>query len=301
MLMMGKRVLQRWIVAFLMVAALDSKVLKLLVVAYQQILCWKMVTVLTMVHYAKMEGYGDEGHGSLSGGFGAIRLGRQDNPIHTALDSIDPFGTGLTGNIENFFNGYDSRSDNMVTYLTPTVSGFSGQIGYGFGEVPGSTSAGHLLAGLVGYKSGSVKVQLAYHKQNIVDTDVELGNDKTTMLGGFYDFHVAKLHLAYAVNKGDRLGMTTTNSRDMMVGVSIPIGMGTIIGSFLRKKSRIETKATSDLLALGYTYALSKRTTLYTSYGHNRNNDGGTIGPDALVIDPDESASSFDLGIQHRF
>jgi predicted porin len=237
----------------------------------------------------------------LNGDLGSVRLGRQDNPIHRALDSVDPFGTGLTGNIENVFNSYDSRSDNIISYLTPNVGGFFGQVSYGLGEVPGSTSAGRLLAGLAGYRQGPVNVQLAYHSQNIVTSGADAGNDKTTMLGAVYNFGVVKLHAAYAQNRGDRLGVATTDSRDTMIGLTVPAGAGNILAGWVRKDSRLGTRPTSDLLALGYTYSLSRRTTLYTSYGRNRNDDGGTLGPDGSTIAPGASASSFDLGIQHRF
>jgi predicted porin len=237
----------------------------------------------------------------LNGGFGSVRLGRQDNPIHRALDAIDPFGTGLAGNIENVFNGYDSRSDNVVSYLTPTVGGFFGQLAYGFGEVPGSTSAGRLLAGLAGYKQGPFNIQLAHHNQNIVTAGAAAGNDKTTMLGGVYNFDVAKLHLAYAQNRGDRRGVATTDSHDMMVGVTVPVGPGTVLGSFVRKENRLGLRPSSDQLALGYTYSLSKRTTLYTSYGRIHNDAGGTLGPDGSTVASGATASVFDVGLQHRF
>jgi len=238
----------------------------------------------------------------LSGDFGAIRLGRQDNPVHTLLDAIDPFGTGLTGNIENFFNSYDSRSDNVVSYLTPTIGGFFGQISYGLGEVPGSTATGRLLAGMAGYKSGPLNVQIAYHNQNVADTNIGIGNDKTTTIGGVYDFKVLKLHMAYAWNKGNRLGEQTTDSNDMMLGVTVPVGArSNVLASVLHKKSKLDAHPTSTLLALGYTYALSKRTTLYTAYGRNTNSSGGTLGPDGIDVDPNATGSSINLGIQHRF
>ena len=237
----------------------------------------------------------------LNGSFGSVRLGRQDNPIHRALDAIDPFGTGLSGNIENIFNGYDSRSDNMVTYLTPTVGGFSGQLAYGLGEVPGSASTGRLLGGLAGYKQGPINVQLAHHNQHTTAAGADTGSEKSTMVGGVYDFKVAKAHVAYAKNRGDRLGANTTDSRDTMLGVTVPAGPGTILGSYVRKDSRLGLRPTTSLLALGYTYSLSKRTTLYTSYGRYNNDSAGTLGPDGSTIAAGANATSIDVGLQHRF
>ncbi|WP_194722578.1 porin, partial [Noviherbaspirillum malthae] len=42
--------------------------------------------------------FGRQAFVGLQGGFGAVKLGRQYNPIRTAVENIDPFGLGLAGN-----------------------------------------------------------------------------------------------------------------------------------------------------------------------------------------------------------
>jgi predicted porin len=245
--------------------------------------------------------FGRQAWVGLNGGFGQVRLGRQDNPIHVTLDAIDPFGTGFSGNIEHFFNGYGSRSDNFISYGTPDLGGFNAQLAYAFGEVPGSTSAGRTLGGSVRYVSGPINVALSHHNQNVVATGVAVGNNKTTMVGGFYDFMIAKAHLAFARNDSDRAGATTVDSRDMMVGVSVPVGVGTVLASYLRKDNRLVSSADSNLWALGYIHQLSKRTSVYTSYGRIKNDGAATIGFDGDTVARGADPSWLNVGLQHRF
>jgi hypothetical protein len=69
----------------------------------------------------------------LSGDFGAIQLGRQNKPMFDAVDSIDPFGTGIIGGsatdstsatgLGNLFFATNPRSNNTANYTTNNLSG----------------------------------------------------------------------------------------------------------------------------------------------------------------------------------
>ena len=58
--------------------------------------------------------FGRQAFVGLNGGFGSLKFGRQYNPIRTALETVDPFGFGLAGNISNVFNPYGERADNTI-------------------------------------------------------------------------------------------------------------------------------------------------------------------------------------------
>ncbi|HZW11607.1 MAG TPA: porin, partial [Noviherbaspirillum sp.] len=76
----------------------------------------------------------------LQGGFGTVKLGHQYTPMHLALDTIDPFGTGMAGNIAYQFNNNGTRMSNTVNY-SYSAAGFTGQAAYSFGEVAGDQGA----------------------------------------------------------------------------------------------------------------------------------------------------------------
>lgn len=247
----------------------------------------------------------------LNGGFGSVKLGRQYAPIRPALESIDPFALGLAGNAEGHFNTFGARTDNTVNYTTPDFSGFTGQVAYSFGNVAGNNSAGRQI-GLSGtYKNGPINAVLAYHRANgtitttgtpPVTVDQSDSTTRATLLGGTYDFGIATAHAAYAWNKGDA-GVAVPglrDSRDWMLGVSAPFGASKVLASYMRRNDRSGNDAGSRTWALGYTYDLSKRTNLYTSYSKTTNDSGSTTGIRSAVAAGDDP-SWFNVGVRHRF
>jgi predicted porin len=237
--------------------------------------------------------FGRQAFVGLSGGFGTVKFGRQFTPIFQALDSIDPFGTGLAGDISRVFSAYGVRMDNTINY-SMSAAGFSGQLAYGVGEVAGNTSGSRQIGLGLGYGNGPINVQFAYHDaNNAADT-----SDMTTvLLGGTYDFRVVKAHLGLAQNETDAAGVTTAKSRDLMLGVSAPVGAGTVLASFVRKDNRLVGNADADQWAIGYTHGLSKRTNLYTSYSRTKNDAGSALNSAGAGLD----SNVFNVGIRHKF
>jgi predicted porin len=237
--------------------------------------------------------------GLSSASVGALKFGRQYNPIRAAVEGVDPFGLGLAGNASNVFNVYGDRADNTINFTTANLSGFTGQLAYSLGEVAGSNSIGRHVGLSLGYAAGPLSVILAHHDQNLATAGVATGDSKTTLLAGTYDFGVAKLHAAYARNKGDTAaGVTSIDRDDAMLGVSAPIGAGRILASWIRRSDDISANRDADQIALGYTYDLSKRTNLYTSYARTKNESAASLGgASAAGRDP----SIFNVGVRHRF
>ena len=247
--------------------------------------------------------FGRQAFVGLSGGFGAVKLGRQYNPIRKSLESIDPFAFGLAGNISNLFDAHGERADNTINYSTPNMGGFSGQLAFSLGEIAGSTSAGRQLGLSAEYAAGPVKVAFAHHDRNLTGgTPVApTGESRSTMLGGTYDFKIVKAHAAYAVNKGDTAaGVTNIDSSDMMLGMSAPFGASTVMASYMRKSNDLTANADSNIWALGYTYSLSKRTNLYTSYARVSNDALATVGLGGNA-GAGRDPSTFNIGVRHKF
>lgn len=231
--------------------------------------------------------FGRQAWVGLNGGFGSVKFGRQYMPIFTAVDSIDPFGTGLAGDASgwlgaNIFNNIDIRSSNAIDYSI-SVAGFSVEAQYGLGEVAGNTSANRQLGLSVGYANGPINVVLAHESVNDATGN---GAAKATFLGGSYNFGPATVHAAFDTEKTDNGVVTTLDYRDWMLGVSAPVGpAGTVMASYIHADDRTAANFDQNKFAIGYTHALSKRTNLYTSYG--RINQNGV--------------STFNAGIRHKF
>jgi predicted porin len=244
--------------------------------------------------------FGRQAWVGLNSSFGSLKFGRQYTPMHIALDTIDPFATGITADgsgIEGLFRPHGVRMNNTLNYSL-TAGGISGQLAYGLGEVAGSNSIGrHIGAGL-GYANGPINVQFAYQDQNTATGAVDTGNQRTGMLGATYDFGIAKAHAAYADNRDENAaGASTARSRDYMLGVSARVGTaGTVLAAYARRNDRIGS-SDADFWQLGYTHSLSKRTNLYTSYSIIKNDGIGAAGGAPAGGD----ISWLNVGIRHLF
>ena len=231
---------------------------------------------------------------------GTLTLGRQYTPFFLALNAVaDPFASGLAGNAQNLIPSSGIRMNNAVKYASPTFSGVSGEVAYGFGEsTTGSDRTGKNVGGSIGFTDGTLNVRLAYHKANDATVATSNLNDTSTILAINYKFEVAKVFAAYSDNNVQISGRG--KSRDLLIGVSVPFGNHTFIASYINKDGRSALNRDADQLGLGYTYTLSKRTNLYAAWASIDNKNGApyTVGNNSDLGTGDRAVN---LGVRHTF
>lgn len=257
----------------------------------------------------------------LDGGFGKVRLGKQEIQTKEMLSQVDPFGAAGMVNAVDFINGggLDQRVGNQITWTSNNYSGFSATVGYIFGEQPGDNSAGRGYGLRLGYANGPLNVQFAYEKQNTTNgagfefnaddgtidpTDAADTDVKNALLGATYNFGAFKLHGIYGQNKtDDNLTGDSFKIRSYLLGVTVPFGASAIRAEYIRNDNRDIDNADSNVYALSYTYAMSKRTTLYATYAHVSNDDNSDlgIGGPGGVSPAGENGSGVAVGVQHKF
>lgn len=230
----------------------------------------------------------------LSGGFGALTLGRQYSPGFINLTTIDPFGTGYAGNSANLFNFAGLRWNNSAIYSTPSFGGFQVTAGMALGEQTGNWKAGRQEGFSGTYSAGPVYAGVAYNQSQDAVGDTAL---KTWNAGGVFDAKVLKVHALYDNNKG---GTSGANNDDWLLGVSVPMGQGTIMASAIRHNDKTALNHDATQIGAGYSYALSKRTSLYAAYAHISNKNGAafTVGN---ATDAGTGNSAWNLGVVHNF
>jgi predicted porin len=224
---------------------------------------------------------------------GTLTLGRQYTPYFLTLSSIaDPFAAGLAGAAQNLMSSTGIRMNNTIKYASPLINNFSGEVAYGFSEPSGSESTRQISAN-INYKMQPLNIGLAYHRaNNAANTD----KTESILLAANWDFGVAKVFAAFANNEG----LTNLDSRDFLIGATVPFGAHTFIASYINKDGRNAASGVSaEQWALGYTYKLSKRTNLYAAYGYI-NNDGTTytVGNNS---EPGSGNKALNLGVRHLF
>jgi GBP family porin len=267
--------------------------------------------------------------GLRSSTLGTLSLGRQYTPYYTALSVVgDPFGAGYAGSAKNLFPtaGVNTRSSNAVLYTSPKLGGVVAELSYALGEQQGSATAGRQIGFGLAYTAGKLNAKLAHNHRNndltaaagaaqvpaVPAADRDIG--RNTLLAANYDFTAFKGFAAYAVNEGSNSSplpntsnpfggvrpTASTDSRDLLLGASVPFGAATVLVSFIGKDDQTVRDQDARQYAIGLSYALSKRTSVYTSYAKIKNLRGAgyTVGNNTDVGSGDVA---YNAGVRHSF
>jgi predicted porin len=222
--------------------------------------------------------------------WGSVALGRQYTPIYRTLLAVDPFGNNYGGTSGRLMKGETggTRTANTVTYGTPTFAGFDATLAYAAGEVAGDTAKSRQLGASVGYQAGKLTLRVAHHQiHNATATD----RSDSTLYMAKYDFGVVTGSIGYGVNDG----MKGAKDRDLLLGVTVPLGQHKVIASYIRKDDRCaSTDFDVNQVSVAYNYSLSKRTMAYAAYTLMSNTNFATT---KFGTGPRE----FDLGLRHSF
>ena len=256
---------------------------------------------------------------------GTLTLGRQYTPWYNTLSKVaDPFAAGYAGSAKNLLPA-NTRTSNTVLYASPNFNGFDADVAYTFGENADSNKIGRKIGASAGYSNGPLNARIAYNNTSNDTALTEAGSGRNWLAAANYDFAVVKAYVAYGVNKGYNStiannavqnangsfatrnafgGVDAPFSRDsnnILVGATVPVGTaGTVMASFIRTNDKDVANADADQWALGYSYALSKRTSTYASYAKikNKNNAGYTVGNNSNIGTGDKA---FNVGVRHSF
>ncbi|MCA1325091.1 porin [Herbaspirillum sp. alder98] len=259
--------------------------------------------------------FGRQSYVGLSGTAGTLTFGRQYTPQYIGFVLADPYAAGFAGNAANLAANSGSRMDNSVKYVSPAYRGFTGEAVVGFGENAGANAMGRAWGGALAYAGGNFNARLAHHNRNMDTTAVQrTENAKNTLLSASYDLKVVKFSVGYGINRGygssalnnaNAYGLATaptpsTNSRDIILGATVPLGRHKLITSFIYKDDRTSFNQDARQFSLGYLYALSARTELYTTAARmwNRNGAGYTVGS---AIETGSGDFAWNAGIRHSF
>jgi predicted porin len=211
---------------------------------------------------------------------------------------------GFAANINNFFgtdvNGYSGfeRMSNAVVYETPdNLNGFKGSAAYGFGGVPGNSSAQSQTGASLSYLNGPLTVAYAYHQANneynAAIPEISGPTFKTNFIGAAYNFGPVKAHVAFDQNEQGSLLKT----QDYLVGLTVPFGANSVFAGYTHKENKLVDNADSDQYGIGYTYSLSKRTNLYAAYTYVKNQQEASISTSV----EGNSVGTAQLGLRHQF
>src|SRR5471032_23022 len=256
---------------------------------------------------------------------GQLTLGRQYTPYYETLrDVADPFALGYAGTAKNLFGvaGNNTRNSNAIVYQSPSIEGFQGEVSYSVGEQAGNASSQRQIGAWAGYSNGPLNVRVAYNARNndlsavgatqAVSTDI----GRNALIAANYDFVVVKAFAAYSKDKGTNSSALANTSNPFgytvapaaskdssvaLIGATAPISPnGTLMASYTRKNDKELVNHDADQWAVGYSYALSKRTSTYVAFAKIKNKNGAsyTVGNNTEAGTGDKA---FNVGMRHSF
>lgn len=262
----------------------------------------------------------------------AGRLGSiaSDNGTLGYLGDVSAFPSayGFVGNQQGSTGTAYGRYDNTLAYQTPTFGDLQGAIMYSFkGDTKASDSnvadarensgdADRYLAAGLRYKAGKAAVVLTGDMTMYGNDAANYGNvdnGYSFILGGNYDFGVAKAFakVTYFDNQVNLLDSfdLISDSRDLKKKAEALKGWGAELGTnvpafggnFLAAVGYRDAKDVDDgsykfkrwNAAVGYTYAFSKRTSVYAAAGYAQEK--------ANELDRKASAAQAGFGLVHKF
>ena len=250
---------------------------------------------------------------SLMGGFGEVRLGREQVAGYVKTSSYDVFGQVGMGQ----FLGWSSnlygadvggvRADNMLSYYTPNFGGFTAGVSYGFGEDTASSKTNRYVGGYVAFDNGPISVALAMDKNNgNLPTTPAVNGDRTQVsLGGSYDFGMLKASaLVQKVEFEPTVGTGKVKVDNWALGLSAPVGPGTVKAQYASYDLK-DSSNEAQQLSVGYVYDLSKRTAVYgtVSFLKNKGASAVSLGGNGLPLGgaSGENQTGYQVGIRHAF
>jgi len=272
--------------------------------------------------------FGREAFVGVKGKAGAVTVGRQQNLQYAALTEVgDPFKGGTAGSATNLIGTSGRREDNSIHYYSGAVHGVSTAASYSRDEepvrgvVPGIGMTGNRAWGLsVGFESGPWMIRAAHQNRSVagVKTFTSMGNDvdaKNSMVAANLRLGFGTAYAAYSASRGyassplfnpdnpysaSMASTPSSDSRDMLVGLAVPMGHTTFLASYIRKNDRDLANRDANQMAVGATYAMSRRTDFYAAYSHidNRNGAAYTVGN---ASSRGSGTAAVNVGMRHAF
>lgn len=233
----------------------------------------------------------------LSGGFGAVTVGRQYDITDNMYGLYDATGySGYSAMGYSFNKGssgdFIGRQDNAVLYTTPSMGGFGVTAMWAPGEnKTAAVSAGKAIGVMANYANGPLGAGIGWQSNKATGAAAATTN---IVFGASYDIGVAKLFGQYETSKV-KSAVGTPKDNGWAIGAVMPVGAASLTASYASERTKAAGAKVSDTKALMLMgrYDLSKRTYVYAAYLNGE-------------VDPVGAANTtknrnFGLGLVHNF
>ena len=273
--------------------------------------------------------FGREAQVNVSGAYGTLYAGRfasiaSDSGSIGYLTDVSAFpnGFGVVGTQRGSTGSAYARYDNALAYQTPTFGGLQAAAMYSFKANSqtetdktfreNSSFADRYAAAGLRYKAGKAAVVLAGdYTLYSNSTHAGLDNGYSVILGGNYDFGVAKVFAkaTYFDNQASALDSFDLIKDSKAAGVegwgvelstAVPAFGGAFLGTVGYRDAKDVDNSSNKFkrwnAAVGYSYAFSKRTSVYAAAGYAQEKANN---PDRKARKANAAQAGF--GLVHKF
>lgn len=233
-----------------------------------------------------------------------VRVNNLSVETFRMLDPFNQYGVGASLAKNNVMRS--EQMSNTVRYDSPVWSGF----GFGATYTLGHNTKGDSNFYYDQLGNDGFAVNLKYDNGPILllanyDRMVDSNQSYTWNLGGAYSYAGFKVSLGYQDSRFKLLenidDFGKIKQQDWIVGLQYKTGAHTIGASYNRGKIEIGNESgKANKYALGYTYGLSKRTSVYANvaYTDSDENAGVFFNESGALND---SVTGVQVGITHKF
>lgn len=179
----------------------------------------------------------------------------------------------------------------------------------------GTSRAWGMSAGVQG---GPVTFRIAHQNRNVakVAPSMPLGqriDAKNSIIAANIDVGPLKAYTAYSASRGwgssplwnpdnpygaAMITTPSTNSRDRLMGLSMPMGSTTLLASFIRKNDRDLANFDAQQIAIGATYTMSRKLDFYAAVSQTQLRNKLSPGVSSGALD---GSAAVNVGMRHSF
>jgi predicted porin len=259
---------------------------------------------------------GRPGYVGIAGDFGALMLGPQYTLDYLAVSGGgDASGIGVAGNGAAVGGGVRRVESNAQAY-NARMQGVSARSAYGEDRIDGSR-ASRAWGLSLGIDIGPLTISAAHQNRHVANVHLfdQAGNNmdaRNSILAANFRMGWGTAYAAYSVNRGwgssplfnpdnpygaGVSSMPSTDSRDVLMGVAVPLGRSTtLLASVMHKDDRDLANRDANQFAIGASYAASRRTDFYASYSRIQG-----IGSAGTPLGYTGGTSAVNIGLRHAF
>jgi predicted porin len=267
--------------------------------------------------------FGRQANIGLKGSWGTLTIGRQNNMTMLSQMKADVMGPNLFSMSSIDLYIPNARSDNAIGYLG-VFNGVTLGATYSFGrdassaggpaatgcagESAASSKACRQITALIGYDGKGYGINASYDKMQ-GNTGAAAGlttpdsYDKRVTVNGYAMLGATKVGAGWM----DRTKRAATPVNDFdsaiyYIGASHPVAPSLVLDGQVAVHDVKNSDNDSTLAVLRLTYSLSKRTAVYSSLGHMKNDGAAAIALDVGgTVGAGLNQSGIALGLRHAF